>query len=489
MKAKTISAAGEKSRTGFFWLLLGTAGQNVLQLMSILVLARILTPKEFGVVGIGAAIIAFLRIFSEVGVGPALVQKESITSQDIKTANMLSLVLGGILTGLLYYLSDNISVFFKMDDLAIILKVLAFTLPVISYSIVGQSLLQRHFDFKKLSSITFLSYLIAYGFVSVYLALHGYGLWSLVAALWVQSTLFLVLTLIVCKDAATIGFSLASARGMLKYGLGYSIARLCNYAAGQGDNLIVGKLLGSESVGLYGRAYQIMSMPAILFGSVVDKVFFPLMSNMRGDKVKLEKLYLSSIYFSLLIFIYLSGYIFIFSDQIIYGLFGEGWSYVSTLIEIMSVGLYFRIGYKFSDCLTMAVGKVYQRAGVQFLYALSVLIFVIIGCQWGLTGAAIGVVTAIALNYLMMLFLVWNILRFKLLDVLFRHLKVLLLFSVSLVLYHYTSNYINIDVPWVSFVVLSGLYFASFILAIVLSARYLTDELQILKLIVTRRLA
>jgi PST family polysaccharide transporter len=273
---------------------------------------------------------------------------------------------------------------------------------------------------------------------------------------------------------------------MLDFGVGYSMARLCNYAAGQGDNLVVGKLLGAESVGLYGRAYQIMSMPAILFGSVVDKVFFPLMAKMQNNNEALERLYLSSIYFSLLIFVYLSGYIYIFSDQLIGALFGDGWGEVAKLIEVMSIGLYFRIGYKFSDCLTMAVGKVYARAGIQFLYALSVVVLVLLGSGWGLIGASIGVVVAIVLNYLMMMMLVWRILNFNVGVVFLRHLKVLGLFSISLLIFLYLNRLIDIKSPLLGFVVSSLIYAASFGVVLVVFARYLKDELGVLKLVAKR---
>lgn len=475
-----------KGRKGFFWLLLGTAGQNSLQLISILVLARILTPEEFGVVGIGAAVIAFLRIFAEIGVGPALVQKESISHLDTKTATTLSLVLGIVLAVFLYLQAERLSVFFGMVDLAVVLETLAFMLPVISYSIVGQSLLQRRFDFKKLSLITFLSYLIGYGFVSIYLALNGYGLWSLIAAYWVQSIVFLILLLLVCGDTLKFGFNGSSAKEMLVYGFGHSLARLCNYAAGQGDNLIIGKVLGSESVGLYGRAYQIMSMPAILFGSVIDKVFFPLMARMQDNKDELKRIYLSSIYFSFLVFIYLSGYAFIFSDQIVHALFGSGWSYVSTLIEIMSVGLCFRIGYKFSDCLAMAVGSVYIRAVVQFIYALSVLAFVVFGSQWGLIGAAVGVVLAIALNYLMMMLLAWRVLDFNLLFVFLQHLKVLALFSISFSLFWFFDALVYVELPLLSFLISSCIYMLSFGFVILVFFRCLADEMAVVRLVLNK---
>ena len=489
LKTRAINELSEKGRKGFLWLLLGTAGQNVLQIISLLVLARILSPEEFGVVGVGTAVITFLRIFAEIGVGPALVQKENITLLDIKTANTLSIAFGVALAGLLYTQSENLALFFETPQLQKVLQAMAFTLPLVSYSVVCQSLLQRKFEFKKLSGVTFISYFLAYGIISIYMALHGYGLWSLIAAFWVQSVSFFILTSLLCRDTFKIGFSLSSARSMLHFGMGHSMARLWNYAAGQGDNLIIGKILGAGALGLYGRAYQIMSMPAILFGSVIDKVFFPLMAKLASNQARLEKLYLSSIYFSLLIFIYLSGYVFIFSDQITYLLFGNGWSNVADLIEIMAIGLYFRIGYKFSDCLTMATGNVYTRATVQFIYAVSVLTFVTIGSKWGLTGAAVGVVSALILNYLIMTFMVWRILHFKLFMMAARHLKTFLIFLVGLALFKCIDHTVHIAQPLVSFLVSSCIYFFALGAVTLLCKPFLKEEFGVLMLIMGKRQA
>ncbi len=473
-----------KSKKGFLWLLLGTAGQNALQLISILVLARILTPEDFGVVSIGVAIIAFLRIFSEIGVGPALVHKESISSLDVATANLLALMLGLALSIILYCQARNLSIFFTAKELEGVLKYLAFTLPIISFSVVGQSLLQRNLEFKKIALFTFVSYFISYGVISVCMAIKGYGIWALVSAYCVQALVFLFFLTVSRSTPLSIGFDYTSARGMLAYGFGHSIARFWNYAAGQGDNLVIGKILGSESVGFYGRAYQIMSMPAILFGSVIDKVFFPLMVKMRGDKRAIEELYLSSIFFSLLIFVFFSGYLFVFSKQIVYFLFGEGWDHVNDLIKVMSVGLYFRIGYKFSDCLTMAVGKVYARAVLQFIYAAAVVGFVILGSQWGLIGASIGVVLAIILNYMLMMFLVWRILRFSLFCVFVRHVKIIIIFAVSMFLYLTVSGWVDTNNQLLDFLILSVVYLMCAVVLVFICSTVLKDEINTLKLII-----
>lgn len=119
-------------------------------------------------------------------------------------------------------------------------------------------------------------------------------------------------------------------------------------------------------------------------------------------------------------------------------------------------------------------------------FTLSVVVLVVLGSGWGLIGASIGVVVAIVLNYLMMMMLVWRILNFNVGVVFLRHLKVLGLFSISLLIFLFLNRLIDIKSPLLGFVVSSLIYAASFGVVLVVFARYLKDEFGVLKLVAKR---
>ncbi len=133
---------------GFSWMLVGTVGQNLLQFATLIILARLITPSEFGVVTIAMLIIGFLKIFSELGVGPAIVQKKELSNEHIKTANTLALLLGILLSICLYFSASIIASFFNMEKLEYVIVVLSFMVVLLlSFSLRGKVSSVRFRDF------------------------------------------------------------------------------------------------------------------------------------------------------------------------------------------------------------------------------------------------------------------------------------------------------------------------------------------------------
>ncbi|HTF28020.1 MAG TPA: oligosaccharide flippase family protein, partial [Flavitalea sp.] len=169
-----------------------------------------------------------------------------------------------------------------------------------------------------------------------------------------------------------------------------------------GDNLVVGRMLGAAALGIYGRAYQFMVMPAGLFGNALDKALFPAMAKVQGDKPRLAKAYLTGVRLIALIAIPLSFLIFLLAPEIIRILLGPEWIEVTLPLQVLACSLLFRMSYKMSDSLSRATGAVYRRAWRQVIYAIMVLTGTYIGQFWGLYGVACGVAVALIGNFLLM---------------------------------------------------------------------------------------
>ncbi len=468
---------------GFGWVFMGTLGQNLLQFISLIVLARLISPGEFGIVAMAMFVINFLKIFAELGVGPALVQKKELTVLDIKTANLLSLLLSVLMGGVVYLSSRQLSLFFNMPDLENIINALAFMLPIIGLSVVGQSLLQRNLKFKEIAYYNLLSYFIAHAMIAIPLALFGYGLWSLVVAYLGQIITIFVIVRIKVRETNMYGFDFLSAKALLNFGFGFSIARVSNFLAGEGDNLIIGKFLGAEALGFYGRAYQLMSMPAMLFGSALDKVLFPLMSNIQDENERLSRVYVSAISTVAMFMLPLSALLFLLANEIITLVLGEQWNNITPIFQILSIVLVFRMSYKFSDSVARAKGAVYRRAWRQILYALFVFIFAWIGHFYGLQGVASGIAIAIFLNFLLMLQLSKSLIGFRWVDILRTHSKHIVITATIFIIMDFIKSFIVI---YTSNVVI--IFIFNFILFILITLgiwwlfrKYLKQEIMVLQ--------
>jgi PST family polysaccharide transporter len=186
------------------------------------------------------------------------------------------------------------------------------------------------------------------------------------------------------------------------FGGGFIAGRICNTLAGQGDRIVVARWLGAASLGFYQRAYQLMALPANLFGMALDKVLFPVMAKLQNQPAQLRKAYRTGVMLIALLVLPISALAYQLAPEIISVLLGDQWAEAVTPFRILAVGMLFRTSYKMSDSLARATGAVYRRAWRQGIYAALVFGGAWVGQSWGVSGVAYGILAAIFVNFLFM---------------------------------------------------------------------------------------
>jgi O-antigen/teichoic acid export membrane protein len=401
-----------KTLKNLFYMSLGTGSQFILQFILLIVLSRLLSPKEFGIINAGLVIISFISIISLLGVGPAIIQREKLTESHIKTGFALSLWLNILLAVVVFLSSFSISRFFGIEELGIILRWMTIIFIFQGTSTVAESLMARNLNIKLLAKVQFLTYFL-YGLTGIILALKGYGVWSLVIANIVQFGTKSLILIIVQPHKKGITFNINAAKDLIYFGGGVSIAKIFNHIALQGDNFVVGKFIGPVGLGLYSRAYQLMTVPVSLFGKVLDMVLFPSLSKVQNDNKKLTKVYKQGISLISLVALPFSVILIFYSTEIVSILFGTKWIDIVQPFSILAAGILFRASYKISDALIQAKGAIYQRAIRQIIYAAIILLGTWLGHFWGIVGVALGVLFALFVNYIMMAQLSIRLLNMK----------------------------------------------------------------------------
>lgn len=392
----------QRTFTGFFWVILGNGIQVALKIAVLAILARLVTPNDFGLMGIAIIVMEFAKMISHMGVGPALVQRKEVEHRHLTTGFTLSLLIGAFFALLLILTAPYIAAFFRMPDLTKVLQMLSLIFLIDSFTLIAQALMQRNMKFKISATIEVISYALGYGAVGIFLGYLGWGVWALVVASLSQSFLLTTLLLFVQPFPKILGFERNAFKELIFFGGGFTLAKIANYLATQGDNLIIGRMLGAAALGIYGRAYQFMVMPAGLFGNALDKALFPAMAQVQNQQLRLAKAYLTGVSMIALIALPLSFLIFLLAREIVMVLLGPGWTEVILPLQILACSLFFRMGYKMSDSLSRATGAVYRRAWRQVIYAVMVLTGSYIGQFWGLYGVACGVALALIGNFLLM---------------------------------------------------------------------------------------
>lgn len=414
-------------------MLTGSGAQAIMQFLVLIVLARLLDPESFGIVNAALVVISLTIIFSTLGVGPALIQKDKISEEHIKTAFTTSIALGVIFALLIYIFAPTISLFFHTEKLIPVLRTLTIVFLLQGLAIVAESLIQRDLKFNIIVRIQLISY-FTYGVLGVFFALLDYGVWALAIAHISQMFVKCILALYLQPHTFKLGFNRLAFKELLVFSGGYSLAKVSGEVSLQGDNIIVGRFLGPEALGLYGRAYQLMVFPTNLFGKVMEKVLFPAMAKVQNNNKRLQYAFKQSIKLIAAFTIPISVFMFITAKDIVLFLFGSQWLEMVMTFQILALGLLFRTSYKISDALAKAKGAVYKRALIKWIYAFFVLAGALIGQNFGIEGVAFGALIAIVMNYVMMAYLSINLIGLSWITFLKCHLSSIILGILVLIL-------------------------------------------------------
>jgi O-antigen/teichoic acid export membrane protein len=380
---------------------LGVIVQGAVTIAVLAVLARLLSPADFGIVSAGLLVINFCAIFSQGLVGPAVVQQPALGEKHVRSAFSIS-VLGGIgLLVALWILAPTVAHVLRANGLAPIVRALAWILPVQGLGAVAEALLRRDLRFRAVASIRMISYAVGYGVVGIGVAVLGGGLWSLVAANAAQVLVNTALLLFRQPHSKRLQLDARASRELLATSGGIILGSLGNYSARNGDNLVVVRWLGVAALGLYERAYALMTMPATLIGQVLDDVLFPAIAQIQVDRARVATVYRRCVGAVALVSLPLSAVVVILAPEIIAVILGPRWAEAAVPFRILAVGTLFRTSYKISESLSRALGAVYRNAWRQWTYATLVVSGSIAGQHWGLAGVSWAVVGAIFANYLL----------------------------------------------------------------------------------------
>lgn len=380
----------------------GKAAYTLLQLGVLGVLGRLITPAEFGVVSAALVVIGLSTIVSNLGLGPAIVQRPHLEQRHVDTAFTASLLLGVMLGAVVWLAAPLAADFMRMPAVTPVLRALAWVFPLNSLGTVASSLLARDLEFSWLASRDVITYGLGYGVVGIGTALLGWGVWALVAGQIAQALLKTAILLAKHPPSRRLSLKRDAFTDLAYFGGGFTVARLANYAAVYGDNVVTGRFLGPAALGYYGRAYSLMTAPAYAFGTVLDAVLFPAMAKVQDDPPRLAAAYRRGVGLIALLVLPFSAAIILLAPEAIRVALGPRWTAAVVPFQILGIGMLFRTSYKMSDSIARSTGAVYRRAWRQILYATLVVVGAWIGQHWSIIGVAWGALAALTINFFMM---------------------------------------------------------------------------------------
>jgi PST family polysaccharide transporter len=373
--------------------------QVLVQFSSIFFLSRLLTPKDFGKMGIILILIAFANIIGQLGIGPYFVYNTKATSDEVNKGFTISLLMGLFLAALFYVSAPLFAAFFTDESFVPLIRVSALSFLFASAASIPENLLERSLKFKNIFWVNSLSLVIGYFLVSLVMAYLGYGVWSLIWGNICQYLSKFILLFFLSPSFPRLSFNFGGLKEIFQFSAGFTLARLFNFFATRGDNFLVGKFLGMEFLGIYSRAYQLMMLFPTYAGAAFEKVLYPVFSHEKENQSRLLQLFVTMNMVILSLTLPVSLIFVLFSKEIVLVVLGEQWMEASIPLAILSVGIYFRTSYKLGDSLAKSQGQVFKRSIREMVYAGLVIGSVCLLYNFGLNAISAGILGAILVNY------------------------------------------------------------------------------------------
>jgi O-antigen/teichoic acid export membrane protein len=391
---------GPSATRAGMWRVASMAAQGSLQLGVGILLARMLPAADFGILALAMVVIGLATVVSDLGLAPAIVQRDVLTVRLLRVAFTASLLFGGVLACILFLLAPALAALTRSAALTPVLRVLSLLFIFAGAGANGRAILQRKLDFHAQFKIDVTSYVIGYALVAVGCALCGLGVWSLVFGSLMQNLLSSWLSLTSARVPLRPLLSSVELRELLGFGSGVSIARIVSYAGRNGDNFLVGRLLGVTLLGYYARAFNLMMMPVSYVSSAMPLVLLPTMSRILEEPRRVGQAYLMSIQLAMLISAPVMAGMFVAAPALVNGLYGRRWGEAVLPLQILCFSGLVRGGPAIAGAVNYAFANVLAELRLQLTFAASIIIGSVIGARSGIAGVAVFVDLANALMYL-----------------------------------------------------------------------------------------
>jgi PST family polysaccharide transporter len=378
----------QKTVLGMAWSAVSQAIKQIAQFVITVILARLLTPHDFGLIGIATVIVGFFSILSELGLSGALIQKQNADDAHYSSAFWLNVIVGFSLTGLTWCVSPFIADFYQNPELILILNVLSVTFIFSSLTIVQQALLTKTMNFRALTIRDIIASIVS-GCVGVFSALLGWGVWSLILQALAFSFLNSLLLWVQSPWRPKLIWKSEAIKDIFHFSAHMSGFNIVNYLSRNTDALLIGKFLGSEPLGLYTVAYKLMLYPVQNITWVINKVMFPAFASIQNDIKRVSTNYLKSLGYIALLSFPAMALVFFIAPELIDVVYGPKWYPVIYLVQIFALT-------GALQSISSTIGVIYQsqgRADIQFKYSLfftlpSVALSIWIGLPFGINGVA-----------------------------------------------------------------------------------------------------
>ena len=322
----------KKFFTGLAWTLIENVAVRALGIIITVVLARLLTPEDYGLIGMLSIFIAVSDVFIQSGFGQALIQKSDCTDEDFSTAFYFNVAVSLLIYVALFFGAPLIAAFYREPQLISITRVLSLNFVLGSFNLVQQSKLRKSMNFKPLAYISLICTVVS-GVIGVGMAYIGFGVWSLVAQTLSATLVRVVVFPLFTKWTPNRPFNYQSFRHLWGFGSKILVTGIFEVIVRNLSNIIIGRFYNKEQVGYFSKARNFADVPATTMYSVLGTVLFPLLSEIHEDEERHKTVFKRVSFYTVLITFPVMILMTLLAKPIVIILFTEKWAACIPLLQ------------------------------------------------------------------------------------------------------------------------------------------------------------
>jgi PST family polysaccharide transporter len=369
------------------------AAMFVLQLAGTVVLARILTPADYGLIAMTAVVFGLAKVFRDAGLGVATVQRKSIAHDQVSTLFWVNVLVLGVIALVVAATAPLVASFYRAPQVTGITLILSAAFFVNGLSIQHDALLKRHMMFRAVAveNVTAQALNIA---ASIVLALAGFGYWAIVAGPCVSAVVTTGMSFWLCPWIPGRPKRGTDVRGMLRFGANVTGFNIANYLSRNLDNILVGRYLGAVQLGLYSKAYTLFTQPLQQIRGPIADVAMPVLSALKDQPERYRSYYARFVDVLAMLTVPIGAYCFVEADFLIRVLLGPSWAGVVPVFRVLALVGILQAVESTRGLVLLSQGQ--SRRHLNWGVANSAILAVafVVGLPFGIIGVATGYAVA-----------------------------------------------------------------------------------------------
>ncbi len=326
--------------SGLFWKVLENGGSQGVQFVVSIILARLLSPKEYGILALIMIFITIANVLVQSGFGTALIQKKNTDERDFSSVFFLSLFTSAMVYVVIFFLAPLLASFYRMEILTDVLRVMGIVVFPGAVISIQNAMIARSMAFRKLFVSTLIAAVISGG-ISILMALRGFGVWALVyqQIFYYFSLMFMLFLTVRWVPKKILDFE--RLKSLFGFGWKLLLASLMDTIFINIQGLTMGKIYSDDTLGNYNRGEQFPKLLVTNIGAAIQSVMLPVMSGFQDDKKKVKELLRNSITMSSFLVLPMMAGLFGIADNLVFVLLGEKWSGSVIFLRLMCIAYSF----------------------------------------------------------------------------------------------------------------------------------------------------